>query len=151
MFSVYRKGQGSSARILVGIALGLIALFAAYSLHGTLINLPTFFGGVRIPLLSLPLTWGLIGAFFFFLFSVAFVGILVGCFETGINKIDNAGKGVVGFLIDTQGELQKVSWPTRQELIGSSIVVVICAVVLGTYIFGIDRLVTTVMRLVSVL
>ena len=151
MFSVYRKGQGSSARISVGVALCLIATFAAISLHGALIDLPVFFGGAQIPLLSMTLTWGLVSSFFFFLVCIVFVGILVGCLETGIGKIDNTGQRVVGYLIDTQAELQKVSWPTRQELIGSTIVVIICAVVLGVYIFGIDRLVTAVMKSVNVL
>ena len=151
MFSVYRRGQGSSARISVGVALCLIAVFAAFSLHGSLINLPVFFGGAQIPLLSVTLTWGLISSFSFFLICIVFVGILVGCLETGIGKIDNTGQRVVGFLIETQAELQKVSWPTRQELVGSTIVVIICAVVLGVYIFGVDRFVTTVMKLVKVL
>lgn len=145
-FNVYKKGQGSSARISVGIVLGLIAVFSAISLHGALIDLPAFFGGVNIPLVGLPLTWGLVSSFFFFLFCAAIVGVLVGGFETGIKKVDNVGRRVVGFLIDTQGELQKVSWPTRQELIGSTIVVIVCAVILGVYIFGVDRLVTAVMN-----
>ncbi|MGR3317507.1 MAG: preprotein translocase subunit SecE [Candidatus Anammoxibacter sp.] len=151
MFSVYKRGQGSSARISVGIALSLIAVFAAFSLHGALINLPVFFGGAQIPLLSMTLTWGLISSFFFFLICILFVGILVGCLKTGIGMIDNTGQRVVCYLIDTQGELQKVSWPTRQELVGSTIVVLICAVVLGVYILGVDRFVTTVMKLVKVL
>ena len=151
MFNVYRRGQGASARISVGIVLGLIAVFAAYSLHGALINLPMVLSGARVPLVSLPLTWGLISSFFFFLLCALFVGVLVGGVETGIKKIDNLGQRAVGYLIDTQVELQKVSWPTRQELIGSTIVVIICAVILGVYIFGVDRFVTSIMRLVKVL
>ena len=151
MFCVYRKGQGSSARVSVGIALGLIALFASYSLHGALISLPTFYEGARIPLVNLPLTWGLVGAFVFFLFCAVIVGLLVGCLETGIKKIDDTGKSVAVFLIDTQSELAKVSWPARKELIASSIVVIVFAVIIGVYIFGIDRLVTTVMKLIGIL
>lgn len=151
MFTVYKKGQGSSARISVGVTLGLIAFFSAYSLHGALINLPAFVVGASVPLVNLPLTWGLVSAFVLFMFSIAFAALLVGCFETGIGKLDNIGKGVVGFLIETQAELQRVSWPTRKELVGSSIVVIVFAVIIGSYIFGVDRLVTVVMKSIGVL
>jgi preprotein translocase subunit SecE len=36
------------------------------------------------------------------------------------------------------GELKKVAWPTRSEVINSSIVVVIGVVVMGAAIFGFD-------------
>jgi preprotein translocase subunit SecE len=38
------------------------------------------------------------------------------------------------------GELKKVAWPTRSEVINSSIVVVIGVVVVGALIFGFDYL-----------
>jgi len=38
------------------------------------------------------------------------------------------------------GELRKVAWPTRSEVINSSIVVVIGVVVMGALIFGFDYL-----------
>lgn len=151
MFSVYRKGQGASARISVGVALCMIAIFAAYSLHGALVDLPLFFGGVNIPLLSLPLTWGLVSSFAFFLFCIAVVAVFVGCIETGVQRIDRAGQFVVEFLIEAQAELQKVSWPTRQELVGSTIVVLICAVILAAFVFGVDRFVTAIMKALNVL
>lgn len=151
MFTVYRKGQGSSARISVGVALGLLSAFASYSLHGALIDLPVFFVGASVPLLNIPLTWGVVSSFFFFLFCIAFAALLVGCLETGIGKIDNTGKGLVGFLVDTQAELNKVSWPTKRELIGSSIVVIIFSVIIGSYIFGVDRVVTLLMKSIGVL
>ncbi len=151
MFAIYKKGQGASARISVGVALGLIAFFSACALHGALINLPVFYEGARVPLVNLPLSWGLVSAFVFFLLCAAFAALLVGCFEVGVAKVDNLGKGVVSFLIDTQAELNKVSWPSRAELVGSTVVVIICAVILGAYIFGIDRLVTTVMKSIGIL
>ena len=36
------------------------------------------------------------------------------------------------------GELKKVAWPTRSEVINSSIVVIIGVVVMATMIFGFD-------------
>ena len=42
------------------------------------------------------------------------------------------------YLREVQGELRKVAWPTRQEIITSSIVVIIGVVVMATIIFGFD-------------
>jgi preprotein translocase subunit SecE len=39
---------------------------------------------------------------------------------------------------EVMGELRKVAWPTRSEVINSSIVVVIGVVVMGALIFGFD-------------
>lgn len=42
------------------------------------------------------------------------------------------------FLIETEAELRKVSWPNRDELIGSSTVVVITVIVLSVYLGLVD-------------
>ncbi|MBI4574748.1 MAG: preprotein translocase subunit SecE [Planctomycetes bacterium] len=51
---------------------------------------------------------------------------------------------VSDFLIETEGEMKKVSWPTRAEVVGSSVVVIATVMVLGVYMyivdFGLDRL-----------
>jgi preprotein translocase subunit SecE len=39
---------------------------------------------------------------------------------------------------EVMGELRKVAWPTRSEVINSSIVVVIGVVIMGALIFGFD-------------
>jgi preprotein translocase subunit SecE len=39
---------------------------------------------------------------------------------------------------EVMGELKKVAWPTKSEVINSSIVVVIGVVVMGALIFGFD-------------
>jgi preprotein translocase subunit SecE len=42
------------------------------------------------------------------------------------------------FLHEVQGELRKVAWPTRQEVINSTIVVLIAVTVMTALIFGFD-------------
>ena len=42
------------------------------------------------------------------------------------------------FLKEVRAELRKVNWPTRQELIGYSIVVIVSVTVLTAYVFGLD-------------
>ena len=42
------------------------------------------------------------------------------------------------FLMEVRGELRKVAWPSRQEVINSTIVVLIMVVVMTALIFGFD-------------
>jgi preprotein translocase SecE subunit len=72
-------------------------------------------------------------------------------FEVGLRGLDNKSKKAVEFFIETQAELQKVSWPTRSELVGSTIVVVVCLVVLGVYVFFVDWVVSTFMKAIDIL
>jgi preprotein translocase subunit SecE len=44
------------------------------------------------------------------------------------------------FVGEVRGELRKVAWPTRQEVINSTIVVLIAVVVMTALIFGLDYL-----------
>jgi preprotein translocase subunit SecE len=55
------------------------------------------------------------------------------------------------FLIAVEAELNKVSWPTRTELIRSSIVVLICLLVLASVIFGFDLIWRTIFTWIGVL
>lgn len=148
---IYKKGQGIYSRVIVGIALGVLDLFASISLYGVLIDLPNIAGNAKIPLIDIGLTWGLISAFALFIFLGFLIGVLVVGFETGIKWLDKIGKGVVEFLIDTQGELQKVSWPTKYELVGSTAVVIVSVVVIGLFILGVDWFVSMIMGYIGVL
>jgi len=42
------------------------------------------------------------------------------------------------FLKEVRGELKKVAWPTRHELVGYTIVVLVAVVVLTALVFGMD-------------
>ena len=42
------------------------------------------------------------------------------------------------FLKDVRQELKKVAWPTRKELVGYTIVVLVAVVVLTAMVFGMD-------------
>jgi preprotein translocase subunit SecE len=45
---------------------------------------------------------------------------------------------VVGFLREVRVELGKVSWSTRQELIGSTAVVIVLTSIIALFIFVVD-------------
>jgi len=44
------------------------------------------------------------------------------------------------YLSEVRGELKKVAWPTRKEVVNSTLVVLIAVVVMTTLIFGFDYL-----------
>ncbi|MBF8276805.1 MAG: secE [Candidatus Brocadiaceae bacterium] len=150
-WGVYKKGQGIYSRIVVGIALGVLGLYAAISLHNVLLDLPNVAQNTTIPLVGVGLTWGLICSFAFFAVLGFLIYIFVAGMETGVRPLDNSGKKVVEFLIETQGELQKVSWPTKYELVGSTAVVIISVVVIGIFVLGVDWFVSLIMGYIGVL
>jgi preprotein translocase subunit SecE len=55
------------------------------------------------------------------------------------------------FLKQVRAELKKVAWPSRQELVGYTIVVLVAVVVLTSVVFGLDITFSkVVLRLVNV-
>ncbi len=49
---------------------------------------------------------------------------------------------------ETLAEMSKVTWPSKEELIGSTIVTIIVSMVLGFFIFAVDMGLSQAMRLV---
>ena len=49
----------------------------------------------------------------------------------------------VQFLREVRGELRKVAWPTKDETVNYSIVVLITIVIVGAMIYGLDWLFST--------
>lgn len=49
-------------------------------------------------------------------------------------------EGVANYYKETVSELEKVTWPSREELIGSTIVTIVVSLILGFFIFGVDLL-----------
>ncbi len=48
---------------------------------------------------------------------------------------------------ETQSEMTKVTWPSKDELVGSTIVTIIVSLILGFFIFGVDMVLSQIMRL----
>ncbi len=47
---------------------------------------------------------------------------------------------IVKFLKEVKGEFKKVTWPTKRELIGSTIVTIVVTLILSLFIGIVDRL-----------
>ncbi|MFQ5602835.1 MAG: preprotein translocase subunit SecE [bacterium] len=52
------------------------------------------------------------------------------------------------FFTDVNQEMSKVSWPTYEELKGSTIVVVILSILLATFIFFIDTILRNIIKVI---
>jgi preprotein translocase SecE subunit len=50
---------------------------------------------------------------------------------------------IVNYLKETQAELRQVTWPTKPELIGSTIVTIVVTLILAFFIYGVDKLLET--------
>jgi preprotein translocase subunit SecE len=55
---------------------------------------------------------------------------------------------VVGFFLDVNKEMKKVTWPTRESLIDATIVTIALCLVFSAFVFGVDKIFEIVLRLV---
>jgi preprotein translocase subunit SecE len=59
-------------------------------------------------------------------------------------NIDKAGR----FMGDVSAEMKKTDWPSRQELVESTVVVVTSLIMLGAFIFVCDTVLTNLVKLI---
>ena len=52
------------------------------------------------------------------------------------------------FLKEVVAELRKVTWPTKDELIGSTIVTIVVSLIVAIFIGIVDRILTIVVRFI---
>jgi preprotein translocase subunit SecE len=53
-----------------------------------------------------------------------------------------------GYFRETQEELKKCTWPTWDDLMGSTVVVMVSVALLGAFTVGVDFLVANIIRLI---
>ena len=58
---------------------------------------------------------------------------------------------IAKFLTDVRAEMAKVSWPTRPELLNSTMIVAVVSILFTIYIFSADYILSTVMRFLMTL
>ena len=58
---------------------------------------------------------------------------------------------IANFLSDVQVELSKVSWPTRPELINSTMIVAVVSIIFTLFFFSADYFLSMVMRFLMTL
>jgi preprotein translocase subunit SecE len=50
------------------------------------------------------------------------------------------------YLKETAAELRKMTWPTKDELIGSTVVVIVVSLIVAVFIGVVDRVLTLMIR-----
>lgn len=55
---------------------------------------------------------------------------------------------ITKYLKETGAELQKMTWPTREEMVGSTLVTIIFSVIMAFFIGVVDRVLITVIKLI---
>ncbi|HKK10786.1 MAG TPA: preprotein translocase subunit SecE [Bacteroidales bacterium] len=50
------------------------------------------------------------------------------------------------FIESVRKEMKKVSWPTQQELIDNTIVIVVFTIIVSLFIFGVDQVYSTILE-----
>ena len=64
---------------------------------------------------------------------------------TSANEISTVGK-VTGFIKESRAELQKVTWPTKQELFMNTVVVLVAVVLVAVSIWVADTVFSVLIR-----
>jgi len=50
------------------------------------------------------------------------------------------------FVIEVRAELGRVTWPTRREVYATTVVVILTSMMFGLYLWGVDLLLSAIMR-----
>ena len=124
MFNIYKRGQGRYTRIITVLCVMLIGIIGAYMLSEKL----SAYAPSRIP----PVRFGVP------LLVLAGLGLLM---FWVVNRPKSAD-----FLIATEGEMKKVSWSTKKEIIGSTKVVIVTTFIMASILFGVDLSFTILFR-----
>lgn len=134
LLPVYKKKQGQIVRRIAFFTLVALWIFATYKCYHGFPEwewaMTVYQDGIIIPLIdySMPdITPKLLTSLGIGLFLILISAHL--CFRS---------QRVSDFLIDTESEMRKVSWPTAKEVVKSSTVVIIAIIILAGYLFGVD-------------
>jgi preprotein translocase subunit SecE len=113
-FDIYKRGQGRYTRIATFVGIMVIVVVGAGPLSEKLGGYTrTAYVRFGIPALV-----------------VALMGLLM---FWVVNRPKSAD-----FMISTEGEMKKVSWSSRKEVVGSTKVVIITTFIVAALLFGVD-------------
>ncbi|MEM7228378.1 MAG: preprotein translocase subunit SecE [Planctomycetota bacterium] len=130
--TIYKKGQGYWTRLMSAIGLGLLVFMGAVWVWDQ-------FKGVEIT--GVEPIYVSAGAAVLF---IAFFAIL-GYWLIGRKR------SVVDFMVATEGEMKRVNWSTRREIVGSTWVIIALTIVVAVLCFLFDAVFAFIFQRVGVL
>ncbi|HXE54589.1 MAG TPA: preprotein translocase subunit SecE [Tepidisphaeraceae bacterium] len=131
-FTIYKKGQGYWTRMGTAIGAGFLGLVTAFELY---YQIPTFLHGEQKHDQHVALIVSLV-------FLAAYT-LLAWWFTNKQTTVD--------FLVATDSEMKKVNWTTKQELIGSTKIVIGFMFFVAIFLFACDLLFGGFFHIVGVL
>ena len=136
--TAYKQDQGRHLRLAAFWGLSALLLYGGMALHRELgARFPSTtraLGGIRIPLLG----WDLSPVF------LAAAALVCGG-AWGLFRWLQSPR-TADALIDTEGELKKVTWPAGQEVVSSSVVVIASVLILMGFLAGADMVLARFLR-----
>ena len=122
-FGFYKRSQGRIARLITFYALVLIVVVGCWSMSHYYFD--------QAPLLHyyVPLAFAAIGLW------ISFRVVQMPAFAD--------------FLISVEGEMNKVSWPSRSELFRATVVVILVVFFLAALLFAYDAALTWILRILD--
>ena len=125
-----RPGLGRAVRIFSFVFIGSLVAFGAYALYMAPSISSVWWRDIAGP-------WGLMGKSVSLkpiLFPAAAVFLtLMAATYLALNREKSAD-----FLIETEGEIKKVSWPARKEYVGSAAIVVLVVAIVSVFLHYVD-------------
>jgi len=120
-FQIYKRGQGKYTRLGSGLGWGIIAALGCLALYGQLNTIDFKNQQVEMWVKTMvPVgVFVMLGVFIYWL----------------LNK-----HSIADFMIDAEGEMKKVSWSSRKEIMVSTIVVISVVIIMGVIFFFSDLL-----------
>ena len=64
------------------------------------------------------------------------LALMIGCFFVLLRVVNS--KRPADFMIATEGEMKKVSWSSKKEIVGSTKVVIVTLLIMGAVLFVVD-------------
>jgi preprotein translocase SecE subunit len=126
MFSIYKRGQGKWIRLVAVVGLLVPAFFLCRRIYFVLDDRLGAFNG-RLAVI------------------MAVVASMALACLWGILKVLNSPRSA-NFLIETEGEMKKVTWPGKSEVVGATGVVIITVLLLAALLFASDTVVEAFIR-----
>jgi len=82
-----------------------------------------------------------------------FLPLVIGILVAGVAFVLMLRKGyflqISNYVAETKEELRKCSWPSKDELVESTTVVMVAIIILGAYTVGVDFVISLFVRIIT--